>query len=125
MPQPEEKDILANPLYLTLIKNTSLLIAKNDSKNFSNLLYLKHFEFSKEKINKILKLYTKDKFFKEKEKEKENDFIIASLYSLTKEDYIILFNDFRVLKNKKGEDYVLSLIKRYENYLRINKPCKA
>ncbi|WP_330529122.1 class I SAM-dependent DNA methyltransferase [Borreliella valaisiana] len=119
MPQPEEKDILANHLYLTLIKNTSLLIAKNDPKNFSHLLYLKHFEFSKEKINKILKLDTKDKFFKEKEN--ENDFIIASLYSLTKEDYIILLNDFRVLKNKKGEDYVLSLIKGYENYLLNNK----
>ncbi|SCW43758.1 hypothetical protein SAMN02983004_01113, partial [Borreliella japonica] len=41
--------ILANPLYLALIKNTSLLIAKNDPSNFSNLLYLEHFGFDKEK----------------------------------------------------------------------------
>nr|AAU86145.1 hypothetical protein BGP294 [Borreliella bavariensis PBi] len=53
MPQPEEKDILANSLYLTLVKNTSLLIAKNDPLNFSNLLYLHHFKFSKEKVDKI------------------------------------------------------------------------
>ncbi|MBB6043442.1 hypothetical protein QIA34_04940 (plasmid) [Borreliella yangtzensis] len=66
MSQPKEKDILTNPLYLTLVKNTSLLIAKNDPLNFSNLLYLKHFELIKEKANKILKLDVKNEFFKEK-----------------------------------------------------------
>ncbi|WP_418906231.1 Eco57I restriction-modification methylase domain-containing protein (plasmid) [Borreliella tanukii] len=115
MPQPEEKDILANPLYLTLVKNTSLLIAKNDPLNFSHLLYLKHFDFSKEKVNKILKLDVEDEFFKEKEN--ENNFIVASLYSLTKEDFRVLLNDFKALKNKKGEEHILSLIKGYENYL--------
>ncbi|WP_420025276.1 Eco57I restriction-modification methylase domain-containing protein (plasmid) [Borreliella yangtzensis] len=118
MPQPEEKDILTNPLYLTLVKNTSLLIAKNDPSNFSNLLYLKHFEFSKEKANKILKLDVEDEFFKEKEN--ENNFIVASLYSLTKEDFRVLLNDFKTLKNKKGEEYILSLIKGYKNYLLNN-----
>ncbi|ACL34331.1 hypothetical protein CV657_06190 [Borreliella burgdorferi] len=48
MPQPKE-EILASSLCLTLVKNTSLLIAKNDPLNFYNLLYLEHFEFSKEK----------------------------------------------------------------------------
>ncbi|WP_422850005.1 Eco57I restriction-modification methylase domain-containing protein, partial [Borreliella afzelii] len=119
MPQPEKDEILANPLYLTLIKNTSLLIAKNDLGNFKYLLYLEHFKFSKEEVDKILNLDTKDEFFKEKEN--ENNFIVASLYSLTKEDFMVLLNDFKVLKNKKGEDYILSLIKGYENYLRINK----
>ncbi|AHH05837.1 class I SAM-dependent DNA methyltransferase (plasmid) [Borrelia miyamotoi] len=119
MPQPEEKDILANPLYLTLVKNTSLLIAKNDPLNFSNLLYLQHFKFSKEEVDKILNLDTEDEFFKEKEN--ENNFIVASLYSLTKEDFRVLLNDFEVLKNKKGEVYISFLIKGYENYLRINK----
>ncbi|SCW42235.1 hypothetical protein SAMN02983004_01053, partial [Borreliella japonica] len=119
MPQPEEKDILANPLYLALIKNTSLLIAKNDPLNFSNLLYLKHFEFSKEKVNKILNLNVEDEFFKEKEN--ENNFIVASLYALAKEDFVILLSDFKAVKNKKGEDYILSLIKGYENYLLNNK----
>ncbi|MGF7101843.1 type II restriction/modification system DNA methylase subunit YeeA [Borreliella kurtenbachii] len=119
MPQPEEDEILNNSLYLNLAKNTSLLIAKNDSENFSYLLYLEHFGFSKEKVNKILKLETKDEFFKEKEN--ENNFIVASLYSLTKEDFITLLSDFKVLKNKKGEDYISSLIKGYENYLLNNK----
>ncbi|WP_210360489.1 hypothetical protein, partial [Borreliella garinii] len=75
--------------------------------------------FSKEEVDKILNLDTKDEFFKEKEN--ENNFIVASLYSLTKEDFMILLNDFEVLKNKKGEVYISSLIKGYENYLRINK----
>ncbi len=70
---------------------------------------------NKKKVNKILNLDVEDKFFKEKEN--ENNFIVASLYSLTKEDFITLLNDFRVFKNKKGEDYILSLIKGYENYL--------
>ncbi len=118
MPQPKE-EILASSLCLTLVKNTSLLIAKNDPLNFSNLLYLEHFKFSKEKVNKILKLDTKDEFFKEKEN--ENNFIVASLYSLTKEDFEVLLNDFEVLKNKKGEEYILFLIKGYENYLKTNK----
>ncbi|PRQ93344.1 type I restriction endonuclease subunit R [Borreliella burgdorferi] len=116
MPQPEEKDILDNPLYLTLVKNTALLIAKNDPLNFSNLIYLEHFEFSKEEIHKILNLDPKDEFFKEKEN--ENNFIVASLYSLTKEDFVTLLNDFRVIRNKKGEKYILSLVEGYENYLR-------
>ncbi|WP_419261170.1 Eco57I restriction-modification methylase domain-containing protein [Borreliella afzelii] len=115
MMQPEENEILANPLYLTLVKNTSLLIAKNDPGNFKYLLYLEHFKFSKEEVDKILNLDAKDEFFKEKEN--ENNFIVASLYSLTKENFITLLNDFKVLKNKKGEDYILSLIKGYENYL--------
>ncbi|WP_418885673.1 Eco57I restriction-modification methylase domain-containing protein [Borreliella tanukii] len=119
MPQPKEEEILASPLYLTLVKNTSLLIAKNDPLNFSNLLYLKHFEFSKEEVSKILKLDAQDEFFKEKEN--ENNFIVASLYSLTKEDFRVLLNDFEVLKNKKGEVHISSLIKGYENYLRTNK----
>ncbi|AJY73041.1 class I SAM-dependent DNA methyltransferase [Borreliella afzelii] len=119
MPQPEEKEILSNSLYLNLAKNTSLLVAKNDPGNFKYLLYLEHFKFSKEEVDKILNLDTKDEFFKEKEN--ENNFIVASLYSLTKEDFMVLLNDFEVLKNKKGEDYILSLIKGYENYLRINK----
>ncbi|WP_215540825.1 class I SAM-dependent DNA methyltransferase [Borreliella bavariensis] len=119
MPQPEEKYILAHPLYLTLVKNTSLLIAKNDPLNFSNLLYLEHFKFSKEEVDKILNLDTEDEFFKEKEN--ENNFIVARLYSLTKEDFRVLLNDFEVLKNKKGEVYISSLIKGYENYLRTNK----
>ncbi len=119
MPQPEEKEILSNSLYLNLVKNTSLMIAKNDSDNFKYLLYLEHFELSKEKINKILKLDKEDEFFKEKEN--ENNFIVASLYSLTKEDFIILLSDFKVLKNKKGEDYISSLIKGYDNYLLNNK----
>ncbi|PRQ90890.1 class I SAM-dependent DNA methyltransferase, partial [Borreliella burgdorferi] len=46
MPQPEEKEILSNSLYLNLVKNTSLMIAKNDSDNFKYLLYLEHFELS-------------------------------------------------------------------------------
>ncbi|ACN55288.1 conserved hypothetical protein (plasmid) [Borreliella burgdorferi WI91-23] len=29
-----------------------------------------------------------------------------------------MLNDFKVIKNKKGEDYISSLIKGYENYLR-------
>ncbi len=115
MMQPEEKDILANPLYLTLVKNTSLLIAKNDPENFEYLLYLEYFKFSKEEVYKILNLDAEDEFFKEKEN--ENNFIVASLYSLTKEDFTNLIRDFKVLKNKKGEDYILSLIKGYENYL--------
>ncbi len=119
MPQPEEDEILNNSLYLNLVKNTSLLIAKNDPDNFKYLLYLEHFEFSKEKINKILNLNTEDEFFKEKEN--ENNFIVASLYSLTKEDFIILLRDFKVLKNKKGEEYISFLIKEYENYLLNNK----
>ncbi|MBB6208503.1 class I SAM-dependent DNA methyltransferase [Borreliella lanei] len=119
MPQPEEKEILSNSLYLNLVKNTSLMIAKNDSDNFKYLLYLEHFELSKEKVNKILKLDKEDEFFKEKEN--ENNFIVASLYSLTKEDFIILLSDFKALKNKKGEDYISSLIKGYENYLLNNK----
>ncbi|WP_210369440.1 class I SAM-dependent DNA methyltransferase, partial [Borreliella garinii] len=119
MPQPEEKEILSNSLYLNLAKNTSLLIAKNDPENFKYLLYLEHFEFSKEEVNKILNLDTEDEFFKEKEN--ENNFIVASLYSLTKEDFRVLLNDFEVLKNKKGEVYISSLIKGYENYLRIKK----
>ncbi|WP_418906248.1 Eco57I restriction-modification methylase domain-containing protein (plasmid) [Borreliella tanukii] len=119
MPQPEEKEILSNSLYLNLAKNTSLLIAKNDPENFQYLLYLEHFKFSKEEVSKILKLDTQDEFFKEKEN--ENNFIVASLYSLTKEDFVVLLNDFKVLKNKKGEVYISSLIKGYENYLRINK----
>ncbi|WP_418905313.1 Eco57I restriction-modification methylase domain-containing protein (plasmid) [Borreliella turdi] len=118
MPQPGEEEILSNPLYLNLVKNTSLLIAKNDPDNFSNLLYLEHFKFSKEKVNKILSLDTEDEFFKGKEN--ENNFIVASLYSLTKEDFSILLNDFKVLKNKKEEDYILNLVKGYENYLRKN-----
>ncbi|WP_210382629.1 class I SAM-dependent DNA methyltransferase [Borreliella garinii] len=118
MPQLEEKEILSNSLYLNLAKNTSLLIAKNDPDNFKYLLYLEHFEFSKEEVNKILNLDTEDEFFKEKEN--ENNFIVASLYSLTKEDFRVLLNDFEVLKNKKGEVYISSLIKGYENYLRIN-----
>ncbi|WP_210370766.1 class I SAM-dependent DNA methyltransferase [Borreliella garinii] len=119
MPQPEEKEILSNSLYLNLAKNTSLLIAKNDLDNFKYLLYLEHFEFSKEEVNKIFNLDAEDEFFKEKEN--ENNFIVASLYSLTKEDFRVLLNDFEVLKNKKGEVYISSLIKGYENYLRINK----
>ncbi|WP_418906499.1 Eco57I restriction-modification methylase domain-containing protein (plasmid) [Borreliella turdi] len=119
MPQPEKDEILANPLYLTLAKNTSLLIAKNDPLNFSNLLYLEHFELSKEEVDKILNLDTEDEFFKEKEN--ENNFIVASLYSLTKEDFNTLLNDFETLKNKKGKVYITSLIKGYENYLRIKK----
>ncbi|WP_151074396.1 class I SAM-dependent DNA methyltransferase [Borreliella turdi] len=119
MPQPEEKEILSNSLYLNLVKNTSLLITKNDPENFKYLLYLEHFELNKEEVDKILNLDTKDEFFKEKEN--ENNFIVASLYSLTKEDFRVLLNDFKVLKNKKGEGYISSLIKGYENYLRINK----
>ncbi|WP_421114414.1 Eco57I restriction-modification methylase domain-containing protein (plasmid) [Borreliella americana] len=119
MPQPEEKEILSNSLYLNLAKNTSLLIAKNDPKNFKYLLYLEYFEFDKEKVNKILNLNAEDEFFKEKEN--ENNFIVANLYSLTKEDFITLLSDFKVLKNKKGEGYILSLIKGYENYLLNNK----
>ncbi|MGF7102140.1 class I SAM-dependent DNA methyltransferase [Borreliella kurtenbachii] len=119
MPQPEEDEILNNSLYLNLVKNTSLLIAKNDPDNFKYLLHLEHFEFSKEKVNKILNLNVEDEFFKEKEN--ENNFIVASLYSLIKEDFEVLLNDFEVLKNKKGEDFILSLIKGYEYYLKINK----
>ncbi len=119
MPQPEEKEILSNSLYLNLAKNTSILIAKNDPENFKYLLYLEHFEFNKEEVDKILNLDTKDEFFKGKEN--ENNFIIARLYSLTKEDFRVLLNDFEVLKNKKGGVYISSLIKEYENYLRINK----
>ncbi len=120
MPQPEEKEILSNPLYLNLAKNTSLLIAKNDPENFKYLLYLEYFKFDKEKVNKILKLDKEDEFFKEKEN--ENNFIIASLYSLAKEDFITLLGDFKALKNKKkGEDYISSLIKGYDNYLLNNK----
>ncbi|WP_215536608.1 class I SAM-dependent DNA methyltransferase [Borreliella bavariensis] len=119
MPQPEEKEILSNSLYLNLAKNTSLLITKNDPENFKYLLYLEHFGLNKEEVDKILNLDTKDEFFKEKEN--ENNFIVASLYSLTKEDFRVLLNDFEVLKNKKGEVYISSLIKGYENYLRINK----
>ncbi|MCD2398396.1 class I SAM-dependent DNA methyltransferase [Borreliella burgdorferi] len=119
MLQPEENEILTNSLYLTLAKNTSLLIVKNDPDNFKYLLYLEYFEFSKEEIHKILNLDPKDEFFKEKEN--ENNFIVASLYSLTKEDFVTLLNDFKVLKNKKGEDYISSLIKGYENYLLNNK----
>lgn len=119
MSQPEEKEILSNSLYLNLAKNTSLLIAKNDPDNFKYLLYLEHFEFSKEEVNKILNLDTEDESFKEKEN--ENNFIVVSLYSLTKEDFRVLLNDFEILKNKKGEVYISSLIKGYENYLRIKK----
>ncbi|PRQ89775.1 class I SAM-dependent DNA methyltransferase [Borreliella burgdorferi] len=119
MPQPEEKEILGNSLYLNLVKNTSLLIAKNDPENFKYLLHLEHFEFSEEKVNKMLNLNMEDEFFKEKEN--ENNFIVASLYSLTKEDFGVLLNDFEVLKNKKGEEYILFLIKGYEDYLKTNK----
>ncbi|WNY65417.1 class I SAM-dependent DNA methyltransferase [Borreliella carolinensis] len=119
MPQPEEREILSNSLYLNLVKNTSLLIAKNDPDNFKYLLYLEYFELDKEKVNKILNLNVEDEFFKEKEN--ENNFIVASLYSLTKEDFIILLRDFKVLKNKKGEEYISFLIKEYENYLLNNK----
>ncbi len=103
MPQLEEKEILSNSLYLNLAKNTSLLIAKNDPDNFKYLLYLEHFEFSKEEVNKILNLDTEDEFFKEKEN--ENNFIVASLYSLTKEDFRVLLNDFEVLKIKRRSLY--------------------
>ncbi len=67
----------------------------------------------------MLNLDIEDEFFKEKKH--EHNFIIASLYSLTKEDFRVLLNDFEVLKNKKGEVYISSLIKGYENYLRKNK----
>ncbi|MBB6213706.1 putative membrane protein [Borreliella californiensis] len=96
-----------------------MLIAKNDPENFKYLLYLEHFELSKEKVNKILNLNVEDEFFKEKEN--ENNFIIAGLYSLTKKDFITLLSDFKVLKNKKGENYILSLIKGYDNYLKTNR----
>ncbi len=119
MPQPEEKEILSNSLYLNLVKNTSLLITKNDPENFKYLLYLECFEFNKEKVEKILNLNPEDEFFKEKEN--ENNFIVASLYSLTKEDFTTLLGDFKALKNKKGEDYIFYLIKGYENYLLNNK----
>ncbi|AJY73058.1 class I SAM-dependent DNA methyltransferase [Borreliella afzelii] len=119
MPQPEEKEILSNSLYLNLVKNTSLLITKNDPENFKYLLYLECFEFNKEKVDKILNLNPEDEFFKEKEN--ENNFIVASLYSLTKEDFTTLLGDFKALKNKKGEDYIFYLIKGYENYLLNNK----
>lgn len=104
---------------MTLVKNTSLLIAKNDPENFKYLLYLEYFKFSEEEIDRILNLDAKDKFFKEKEN--ENNFIVASLYSLTKEDFTTLLGDFKALKNKKGEDYIFYLIKGYENYLLNNK----
>ncbi len=93
-----------------------MLIVKNDPDNFKYLLYLEYFEFGKEEVDKMLNLDPKDEFFKEKEN--ENNFIVASLYSLTKEDFVTLLNDFKVCKNKKGEDYISSLIKGYENYLR-------
>ncbi|WP_210753479.1 hypothetical protein, partial [Borreliella valaisiana] len=70
----------SNSLYLNLVKNTSLLITKNDPENFKYLLYLEHFEFSKEEVNKIFNLDAEDEFFKEKEN--ENNFIVARLYSL-------------------------------------------
>ncbi len=92
-----------------------MLIAKNDPENFKYLLYLEYFKFSEEEVDSILNLDAKDEFFKEKEN--ENNFIVASLYSLTKEDFTTLLNDSKVLKNKKGEGYILSLIKGYENYL--------
>ncbi len=101
------KEILSNPLYLNLAKNTSLLIAKNDPENFKYLLYLEYFKFDKEKVNKILKLDKEDEFFKEKEN--ENNFIIASLYSLAKEDFITLLGDFKALKNKKKEKIIFLL----------------
>ncbi len=47
----------------------------------------------------MLNLDIEDEFFKEKKH--ENNFIIASLYSLTKEDFITLLSDFKALKNKK------------------------
>lgn len=53
MPQPEEKEILSNSLYLNLVKNTSLLIAKNDPDNFQYLLYSEYFEFDKKKLIKF------------------------------------------------------------------------
>ncbi|WP_268828065.1 hypothetical protein [Borreliella garinii] len=43
MSQPKKYEILADPLYLNLMKNTFLLIAKNDPLNFSNLLIFKTF----------------------------------------------------------------------------------
>lgn len=61
----------------------------------------------------------KDEFFNENENENENEnnFIVANLYSLTKEDFVTLLGDFKALKNIKGEDDISSLIKGYENYL--------
>lgn len=55
----------------------------------------------------MLKLNTKDEFFKEKEN--ENNFIVASLYSLTKEDFRILLNDFEILKKIKTEKVIFYL----------------
>ncbi|WP_210368161.1 hypothetical protein [Borreliella garinii] len=52
--------------------------------------------------------------------EKENNFLVTILCSLIKEGLVISLSDFKALKNIKGEDYILSLIKEYENYL-LNK----
>ncbi|QMU99647.1 class I SAM-dependent DNA methyltransferase (plasmid) [Borrelia sp. A-FGy1] len=123
MPQPEEEEIISNPLCLALIKNTALLVAKNDPANFAYLLNLKYLGFNKESVREILALDKEDEFFCQREA--ENNFIVASLYSLTKQEFSILLSDFRVLKNKKGKDYILFLKKGYKNYLLANRIAKA
>ncbi|WP_184125509.1 hypothetical protein QIA17_05220 (plasmid) [Borreliella californiensis] len=50
--------------------------------------------------------------------EKAKNIYLKMDVSNSKEDFVTLLNEFKVFKNKKGEDYISSLIKGYENYLR-------
>ncbi|WP_445435749.1 Eco57I restriction-modification methylase domain-containing protein [Candidatus Borreliella tachyglossi] len=114
MPQPSEEEILVNSIYLKLAKNACILIVKNDRENFAELLELEEFEFTKEDRGKILSLSPKDKYFKTIER--EINFMVASLYSVTPDEFSLLLDDFKVLKRKKGENYILELVEEYKRW---------
>ncbi|WP_445436401.1 hypothetical protein [Candidatus Borreliella tachyglossi] len=115
MPQPSDEEILSNPIYLKLARNACILTVKNDRENFSELLGAKELEFTEEDKGKILKLDSKDRYFKMIEK--EINFIVASLYSLTPSEFELLLEDLKVLKKKKGESYISELVEEYKRWL--------
>ena len=119
MPQPTDEEILSNPIYLKLVKNACILTVKNDPSNFSELLDIKELEFTEEEKAKIAKLDFKDRYYQEIER--EINFIVAFLYSLTPGEFSILLEDFKVLKKKKGKNYFLSLVEEYSRWLKEEK----
>ncbi|WKC58385.1 N-6 DNA methylase [Borrelia sp. P9F1] len=119
MPQPTDGEILSNPIYLKLAKNACILTVKNDLNNFSELLDIKDLKFTGEEKEKILTLDFKDGYFQETER--DINFIVAFLYSLTPDEFFVLLEDFKVLKKKKGKHYFLNLVEEYARWLKEEK----